>query len=149
MRGRGVEGPQQPEPGGRRRLEPAPRRRRDAVSRSRLALGARGVGLRRARPRLGAAPWHAVAGRPAGPPGAVRRVASLFHWRNEGYAAPAAFLARLDSKHRHQARRERAAPAAQGITIRTISGEELARDRRHWAEAAYALHRSTVDKLMW
>ena len=37
----------------------------------------------------------------------------------------------------------------QGITIRTIRGEELRRDPARWAKTAHALHRSTVDKLMW
>jgi predicted N-acyltransferase len=81
--------------------------------------------------------------------GLSRRISFQYHWRNQGYADPADFLARLDSKHRHPARRERAEPTAQGITIRTIAGEELASDRGYWAEAAYSLHRTTVDKLMW
>src|SRR5256886_17597522 len=42
-----------------------------------------------------------------------------------------------------------AAPAEQGVAIRTIRGEELRRDPARWAKAAHALHRSTVDKLMW
>jgi predicted N-acyltransferase len=81
--------------------------------------------------------------------GLSRRIAFQYHWRNEAYADPDAFLARLDAKRRHQARRERAAPAQQGIEIRTIRGEELARARQVWGESAFELHRSTVDKLMW
>ena len=81
--------------------------------------------------------------------GLARRVAFQYHWRNAGYADSEAFLARFNAKKRHQARRERAAPAKQGITIRTIRGDELAREARSWARAAHDLHRSTVDKLMW
>ncbi len=81
--------------------------------------------------------------------GLARRVAFQYHWRNEGYADPEAFLACFSSKKRNQAKRERAAPGEQGILIRTIRGEELAADRHRWGRAAYDLHRSTVDKLMW
>jgi predicted N-acyltransferase len=81
--------------------------------------------------------------------GLSRRIAFQYHWRNEAYADPDAFLARLDSKRRHQAKRERAAPAQQGIEIRTIRGEALKRERQAWGESAFQLHRSTVDKLMW
>jgi predicted N-acyltransferase len=81
--------------------------------------------------------------------GLALRVSWQFHWRNEGYRSVADFLSRFNSKRRHMLRREMAAPAEQGITIRTIRGEELARDPARWARAAHALHRSTVDKLMW
>jgi predicted N-acyltransferase len=81
--------------------------------------------------------------------GLTRRVSFQYHWRNDGYSDPDDFLARFDSKKRNQARRERAAPSAQGIAIRTVRGDELAKDPRTWADAAYALHRSTLEKLMW
>jgi predicted N-acyltransferase len=81
--------------------------------------------------------------------GLVRRVSFQYHWRNEGYRAPGEFLARFDSKRRNAAKRERAAPAAQGIAITTVRGAELAQDRARWARDAFQLHRSTVDKLMW
>lgn len=81
--------------------------------------------------------------------GLARRVAFQYHWRNAGYRDPEEFLARFSSKKRNQARRERAAPARQGITIRTVRGDELASDPLKWGRAAYELHRSTVDKLMW
>jgi uncharacterized protein len=81
--------------------------------------------------------------------GLARRVAFQYHWRNRGYASPDDFLARFDSKKRNQARRERAEPARQGITIRTVRGAELAADRARWGRAAHELHRSTVDKLFW
>jgi hypothetical protein len=77
------------------------------------------------------------------------RVSWQFHWRNEGYRSLGDFLARFNSKRRNMLKREMAAPAEQGISIRTVRGEELAREPARWAKAAHALHRSTVDKLMW
>jgi uncharacterized protein len=81
--------------------------------------------------------------------GMALRVSWQFHWKNEGYGSMADFLARFNSKRRHMLRREMAAPAEQGIEIRTVRGEELLRDPAAWAKRAHALHRSTVDKLMW
>ena len=81
--------------------------------------------------------------------GMALRVSWQFHWRNEGYRSMADFLARFNSKRRNMLRREMAAAKEQGIAIRTVRGEELRRDPARWAKAAHALHRSTVDKLMW
>jgi len=81
--------------------------------------------------------------------GMALRVSWQFHWRNEGYRSMAEFLARFNSKRRHMLRREMAAAAEQGIEIRTVRGEELQRDPAGWAKKAHALHRNTVDKLMW
>jgi predicted N-acyltransferase len=81
--------------------------------------------------------------------GMAVRVSWQFHWRNEGYRSMDDFLARFNSKRRHMLRREMAAAAEQGIGIRTIRGEELRRDPARWARVAHALHRNTVDKLMW
>jgi hypothetical protein len=77
------------------------------------------------------------------------RLSYQYHWRNAGYREPEDFLARLDSKRRNQHKRERAAPASQGITIRTVRGEELAADAVTWARTAFALHHATVEKLPW
>jgi predicted N-acyltransferase len=81
--------------------------------------------------------------------GMARRIAFQYHWRNQGYTDPEAFLSCFSSKKRNQARRERAAPEQQGITIRTVRGAELAADTLKWGRKAHELHRSTVDKLMW
>ena len=81
--------------------------------------------------------------------GMALRVSWQFHWRNEGYRSLADFLARFNSKRRNMLKREMAAPLEQGLTIRTVRGEEVLRDPLRWAKAAHALHRSTVDKLMW
>jgi predicted N-acyltransferase len=82
--------------------------------------------------------------------GLAQRQSYQFHWHNRGYTSYDDFLARaLDSKRRHQARRERAAAATQGIALRTVRGEELASDAARWGKIAHDFHRSTVDKLMW
>jgi predicted N-acyltransferase len=77
------------------------------------------------------------------------RVDFQYHWRNEGYGAPEDFLARFPSKRRNAIRRERAAPARQGIAIRTVRGDELARDPAGWARDCFALHRGSTDRMVW
>jgi predicted N-acyltransferase len=72
-----------------------------------------------------------------------------YHWRNDGYRTMDDFLARFPSKRRNTIRRERAAPAHQGITIRTVRGDELAQDPARWAEACFALHRASTDRMVW
>jgi hypothetical protein len=72
-----------------------------------------------------------------------------YHWRNAGYRSMEEFLARFPSKRRTAIRRERAAPASQGIAIRTVRGEELARDPRGWAAGCAALHRAATDRMPW
>jgi predicted N-acyltransferase len=81
--------------------------------------------------------------------GLALRVDFQYHWRNEGYRAPEEFLARFPSKRRNTIRRERAAPAAQGIAIRTVRGDELGRDPARWARDCFALHRATTDGMAW
>jgi predicted N-acyltransferase len=81
--------------------------------------------------------------------GFALRVDFQYHWRNEGYASPEAFLERFPSKKRTQIRREKAAPARQGIAIRTVRGDELSRDPAGWAKACFALHRASTDKMTW
>jgi uncharacterized protein len=82
--------------------------------------------------------------------GLAHRQSYQFHWHNRGYTSYDDWLKRgLDSKRRHQARRERGAAAGQGISLRTVRGEELAADAATWAKVAHDFHRSTVDKLMW
>ena len=81
--------------------------------------------------------------------GLAVRVSFQFHWQNQGYATMDDYLRRFNSKRRHMLKREMAAAGEQGISIRTVRGEELARDPARWAKVAHDLHRSTVDKLMW
>jgi uncharacterized protein len=81
--------------------------------------------------------------------GLAIRADHQFHWRNAGYRSIGEFLSRFASKRRAMIRRERAAPEAQGITIRTLRGPELSADPIRWARLAHKLHSSTVEKLMW
>lgn len=77
------------------------------------------------------------------------RVDFQYHWRNEGFRALDDFLARFSSKRRNAIRRELAAPARQGISIRTVRGDELSRDPGRWARDCYALYRASTDKMTW
>ncbi len=81
--------------------------------------------------------------------GLALRVDFQYHWRNAGYRAPEDFLARFPSKRRNAIKRERAAPAAQGIAIRTVRGDELARDPEGWARDVHALHAASTDRMEW
>jgi predicted N-acyltransferase len=81
--------------------------------------------------------------------GLAVRVDFQYHWRNDGYAGMEDFLARFPSKRRNAIRRERAAPARQGIAIRTVRGDELAREPARWAEECFALHRASTDRMAW
>jgi predicted N-acyltransferase len=77
------------------------------------------------------------------------RVDYQFHWRNEGYRTFDDFLARFSSRRRNTIRRELAEPGRRGIAIRTVEGEELARDAGRWAHDCFGLHRAAVDRLPW
>ncbi len=81
--------------------------------------------------------------------GLAVRVDFQYHWRNEGFRTPDDFLARFPSKRRNSIKRERAAPAAQGIAIRTVRGDELSRDPAAWARDVFALHRASTDRMVW
>jgi hypothetical protein len=81
--------------------------------------------------------------------GLARRVDFQCHWHNAGYRNTDDWLAALSSKRRHQARREMAAPAAQGIAIRAVRGDEIARDPERWARVVDEVYRATVEKLPW
>jgi predicted N-acyltransferase len=81
--------------------------------------------------------------------GLAVRVDFQYHWRNDGYRTMDDFLARFPSKRRNAIKRERASPAQQGIAIRTVRGEELARDPEGWARDCYALHEASTDRMVW
>jgi predicted N-acyltransferase len=81
--------------------------------------------------------------------GLAVRVDFQYHWRNDGYRTMDDFLARFPSKRRNAIKRERAAPAQQGIAIRTVRGDELARDPEGWARACFDLHEASTDKMVW
>ena len=81
--------------------------------------------------------------------GLISRIGIQYHWQNPGYRTTNEFYARFSAKRRHALRHEAAAAATQGITVRTVRGAEIVAAPQKWADAAYSLHRSTVDKLMW
>jgi len=81
--------------------------------------------------------------------GLAVRIDFQYHWHNAGYRTPEEFLARFSSKRRNTVKRERAAPARQGVAIRTIRGDELGADAKGWAKAMFDLHRASVDKMAW
>ncbi len=81
--------------------------------------------------------------------GLAVRIDFQYHWCNDGYRTMDEFLARFASKRRNAIRRERAAPARQGIAIRTVRGDELARDPAGWASECFALHRTSTDHMAW
>jgi len=77
------------------------------------------------------------------------RISHQFHWHSRGDANLEGYLARMNSKRRAMIKREMAQPAKEGISIRTVRGEEMASDPAKWARLAHALHEHTVDKLVW
>ena len=81
--------------------------------------------------------------------GLIPRIDFQYHFFNPGYRDRDEFDARFSSKRRNILKRERSAPESQGIQIRTLRAEQLLRDPVHYAKLAHALHRSTVDKLVW
>ena len=81
--------------------------------------------------------------------GLALRLDFQYHWTNAGYRSPAEFLARFTSKRRNAIRRERAAPARQGVALRTVRGGELAAAPGAWADAMFDLHRASVDRMSW
>ncbi len=72
-----------------------------------------------------------------------------YHWVNAGYRTFDDFLARFPSRRRNAIRRERAAPAAQGISIRTVSGSELGERPEAWAQDVARLHGHSVSRMEW
>jgi len=81
--------------------------------------------------------------------GLALRVDFQFHWVNHGYANFDDFLARFSSKRRTAIRRETAAPAAQGIAIRTVRGDELGDRPTAWARDVARLHAHSVSRMEW
>jgi predicted N-acyltransferase len=81
--------------------------------------------------------------------GLALRVDFQFHWVNRGYATFDDFLARFSSKRRNAIRRERAAPAAQGIALRTVRGDELGERPAAWARDVARLHGHSVSRMEW
>ena len=81
--------------------------------------------------------------------GFALRVDFQYHWANPGYSSFDEFLSRFTAKRRHAIRRERAAPSAQGIAIRTVRGDELAEAPARWALEVARLHGRSISRMEW
>jgi predicted N-acyltransferase len=75
--------------------------------------------------------------------GFLRRLGYQFHWQNQDYGCFEDFLAVLSSRKRKQIRKERAAVAAENLTILTLVGDDI--KPRHW-DAFHAFYQAVVDR---
>lgn len=75
--------------------------------------------------------------------GFASRFGVQYHWQNAGYRTTEDFLARFRSDRRTQIRRERKALLDEGITLRTLRGEQLS---GLTAAEVVALYTTTVDR---
>lgn len=82
-----------------------------------------------------AADWRDLGGGPW-----LRRTDIQFHWHNKGYGSFDEFLASLSSQKRKNIRKERASPAAAGITMLALTGKDI--EERHW-DAFYEFYMDT------
>jgi predicted N-acyltransferase len=78
-----------------------------------------------------------------GEAGFLHRIGVQYHWENAGYQGFDDFLAALNSRKRKALRKERAAIAEYGLTIRALSGGDL--EPRHW-DAFFAFYMDTGDR---
>jgi predicted N-acyltransferase len=77
------------------------------------------------------------------------RVLVQYHWHNGGYVTFDDWLAALPSKKRTQIRRERRAPEAEGIAIRTVRAGELRERPDEWARRTFELYAANCEKHYW
>jgi hypothetical protein len=75
--------------------------------------------------------------------GFVPRYGVQYHWRRDGAATFDEFLGRFTSKRRNQIRREVQQPAKDGVSISTLTSEELTPDV---VKTMFALYAANVDK---
>jgi hypothetical protein len=75
--------------------------------------------------------------------GWLLRMGQQYHWENDGYASFDDFLGALSSRKRKAIRKERERANALGLTIHTLTGDELT--AAHW-DAFYRFYLGTVDK---
>jgi predicted N-acyltransferase len=75
--------------------------------------------------------------------GTCTRVASQFHWFNEGYTSFDDFLASCSARKRKNLKRERRRVQEQGIELQTLTGSDLTRE--HW-ERFYHFYQMTYAK---
>ena len=75
--------------------------------------------------------------------GWLQRSSIQFHWHNRGYADFDDFLASLSSRKRKNIRKERAAIAAAGVTMRPLTGSAIKQDH---IDYFYRFYLSTIDR---
>jgi predicted N-acyltransferase len=75
--------------------------------------------------------------------GFLERIGYQYHWHNHGYGCFDDFLAALASRKRKAIRKERAEAAAQGLTLKTLTGAEIG--ERHWV-AFERFYRDTAER---
>jgi predicted N-acyltransferase len=81
--------------------------------------------------------------------GLCSRVLVQYHWRNDGYSSFDHWLDALPSKKRTQIRRERRAPEAERISIRTVRADELRESPETWARRTFELYAANCEKHFW
>ena len=78
--------------------------------------------------------------------GWLQRTAYQYHWSNPGFATFDDYLAGLRSKRRNQVRRERRAPAEDGVEIAVHTGAEIP---AALLSRMFDLYRATIERLPW
>ena len=75
--------------------------------------------------------------------GTLHRITQQFHWKNNGYASFDAFLADLSSRKRKMIRKERETAQGHGLTIRTLTGDDILPE--HW-DAMWVFYQDTGSR---
>ncbi len=79
----------------------------------------------------------------AGVEGTLHRITQQFHWENRGYATFADFLNDLSSRKRKMIRKERETAQRRGLTIRSLTGDEI--EPQHW-DAFWQFYQDTGSR---
>ena len=79
----------------------------------------------------------------AGHQGTLHRVTQQFHWENNGYPNFDAFLTNLSSRKRKMIRKERETAQGHGLTIRTLTGDDILPE--HW-DAMWVFYQDTGSR---
>jgi predicted N-acyltransferase len=75
--------------------------------------------------------------------GLLHRVTQQFHWENRGYGTFDDFLADLSSRKRKMIRKERDTAQSHGLTIRTLTGDDIL--PQHW-DAMWTFYQDTGSR---
>lgn len=75
--------------------------------------------------------------------GTLHRITQQFHWENNGYASFDAFLGDLSSRKRKMIRKERETAQGHGLTIRTLTGDDILPE--HW-DAMWVFYQDTGSR---